>query len=108
MASVKILPRFDATKYLDDDEAIAVYLSEALKSGDQAFIAHALGDVARAKGMAQIAEETGLAREQLYRSFSESGNPTLKTLLAVIKTFGLELSAHPAPKRRGARRLRLT
>jgi probable addiction module antidote protein len=100
VASVKTLPRFDAAKYLDNVEVVAVYLSEALKSGDQAFIAHAFGDVARAKGVARIAEETGLAREQLYRSFSESGNPTLKTLLAVMKSFGVELSAHPAPKRR--------
>ena len=103
MASVKTLPLFDAAKYLDSDEAIAAYLSDALKSGDQAFIAHAFGDVARAKGMAQIAEETGLAREQLYRSFSKSGNPTLKTLLAVMKTFGMELSAHPSSKRRSRR-----
>jgi probable addiction module antidote protein len=106
MASVKELPQFDAAKYLDDNEATAAFLSDALQTGDSLYISHAFGIVARAKGMARIAEETGLAREQLYRSFSENGNPTLKTLLAVMKTFGVELSAQPTVKRRVARRLR--
>ena len=57
------------------------------------YIAHALGVVARAKGMAQIAGQTGLSREQLYRSFSENGNPTLKTTLAVMRALGLDLTA---------------
>ncbi len=104
MASVKELPKFDAAQYLDSNEAIAAFLSDALETGDQAYIAHAFGIVARAKGMAQIAEDTGLAREQLYRSFSENGNPTLKTLLAVMKTFGVELSAQPAQKKHALRR----
>jgi len=56
-------------------------------------LAHALGVVARAKGMAQIAGQTGLSREQLYRSFSENGNPTLKTTLAVMRALGLDLTA---------------
>ncbi|MDO8275712.1 MAG: putative addiction module antidote protein, partial [Serpentinimonas sp.] len=60
------------------------------------FIAHALGIVARAKGMTQIANQTGLSREQLYRSFSAEGNPTLRTTLAVMKALGVELSARPA------------
>ena len=54
---------------------------------------HALGVVARAKGMAQIAGQTGLSREQLYRSFSEKGNPTLRTTLAVMKALGVQLTA---------------
>lgn len=105
MASVKELPHFDASRYLDTKEAIAAFLSDALQSGDQGYIAHAFGIVARAKGVAQIAEETGLAREQIYRSFSENGNPTLKTLLAVMKAVGVELSARPEAKRRSRRRL---
>jgi probable addiction module antidote protein len=105
MASVKELPHFDASRYLDTKEAIAAFLSDALQSGDQAYIAHAFGIVARAKGVTQIAEETGLAREQLYRSFSENGNPTLKTLLAVMKALGVELSAQPETKRRARRGL---
>ncbi|MBU2817656.1 putative addiction module antidote protein, partial [Acidithiobacillus ferrooxidans] len=65
------------------------------ESADAGYIAHALGVVARAKGMAQIAGETGLSREWLYRSFSERGNPTLKTTLAVMKVLGIELTAKP-------------
>ncbi len=68
-------------------------MAQAFESNDVAYIAHALGVVARAKGMAQIATETGLSREQLYRSFSENGNPTLKTTLAVMRALGLELTA---------------
>ena len=68
-------------------------MAEAFKTNDTAYIAQALGVVARAKGMAQIAGQTGLSRKQLYRSFSEKGNPTLKTTLAVMKALGIELTA---------------
>jgi len=68
-------------------------MAEAFHTNDVAYIAHALGVVARAKGMAQIAGQTGLSREQLYRSFSANGNPTLKTTLAVMKALGIELTA---------------
>jgi probable addiction module antidote protein len=68
-------------------------MAEAFKTEDTAYIAHALGVVARAKGMTQIAEQTGLSRGQLYRSFSESGNPTLKTTLAVMKALRIQLTA---------------
>ncbi len=74
---------------LGSDEAIA---AEALKTNDVAYISHALGVVARAKGMAQIASQTGLSREQLYRSFSARGNPTLKTTLAVMKALRIQLT----------------
>jgi probable addiction module antidote protein len=72
---------------------MASFMAEAFETNDAGNIAHALGVVARAKGMAQIAGETGLSRKQLYRSFSESGNPTLKTTLAVMKALGLNLTA---------------
>jgi probable addiction module antidote protein len=68
-------------------------MAEAFESGDAGYIAHALGVVARAKGMTQIASQSGLSREQLYRSFSENGNPTLKTTIAVMKALGIELTA---------------
>jgi probable addiction module antidote protein len=90
------LKTFDAAENLTSDEAIAAFMEDAFASGDAAYIAHALGVVARAKGMTQIAAETGLSREQLYRSFSGRGNPTLKTTLAVMKALGIELSAKPA------------
>jgi len=89
------LTAFDPAEGLTSDEAIAAFMAEAFASEDVGYIAHALGVVARAKGMAQIAQETGLSREQLYRSFSESGNPTLKTTLAVMKALGIELTARP-------------
>lgn len=67
----------------------------AFETGDAGYIAHALGIVARAKGMSEIARETGLSREQLYRSFSERGNPTLKTTLAVMRAVGVDMTAKP-------------
>jgi probable addiction module antidote protein len=87
------LKTFDPAEVLTSDEAIATFMADAFESGNAGYIAHALGVVARAKGMAQIAGQTGLAREQLYRSFSEHGNPTLKTTLAVMKALGIELTA---------------
>ena len=71
---------YDPAQALDSPEAIAVFIADALDTGDAANIAKAMGVVARAKGMTELAKETGLAREQLYKSFSESGNPTLKTM----------------------------
>ncbi len=87
------LADFDPAIFLDSDEAIAIFMTEAFETGDAGYIAHAIGVVAKAKGMAQIAGQTGLSREQLYRSFSAQGNPTLKTTLAVMKALGVELAA---------------
>jgi probable addiction module antidote protein len=84
---------FDPAEVLETDEMIALFMGEAFKTEDAGYIAHALGVVARAKGMTQIAKDTGLSREQLYRSFSENGNPTLKTTIAVMKALGIELTA---------------
>jgi len=87
------LTTYDPAEDLTSDAAIATFMAEAFASGDPGYIAHALGVVARAKGMAQIARQTGLSREQVYRSFSENGNPTLKTTMAVMKALGIELTA---------------
>ena len=87
------LTTFDPAEGLSSDKAIATFMAEAFASEDAGYIAHALGVVARAKGMSQIASQTGLSREQLYRSFSENGNPTLKTTIAVMKALGVELTA---------------
>jgi probable addiction module antidote protein len=86
------LTTFDPADLLKSDEAIEVFLAEALETGDAGHIASALGVVARAKGLTKIARETGLAREQLYKSFSTTGNPTLETTLAVMKAIGFELT----------------
>jgi probable addiction module antidote protein len=89
---------YDPAAALVDDEEIAAFMADAFETGDAAFIAKALGVVARAKGMTEIARKTGLSREQLYRSFSEQGNPTLKTTLAVMRALGVDITAkaHPA------------
>ena len=87
------LTTYDPAEDLTSDAAMAAFMAEAFAAEDSAYIAHALGVVARAKGMAQIAEQTGLSREQLYRSLSEHGNPTLKTTIAVMKALGIELTA---------------
>jgi probable addiction module antidote protein len=93
----EILTDYDPAEDLDTPEAISVFVNEALKTDDAAYIAHALGVVARAKGMAGIAREAGLSREQLYRTLSSEGNPTLKTTLAVMKALGISLTADVAP-----------
>ena len=104
------LTTYDPAEDLLDDDAITMFIADAFETGDAGYIAHALGVVARARGMAQIADETGLSRESLYRAFSEEGNPTLKTTLAVMKALGLDLTtkahitkAKPAPRKRIAR-----
>ena len=84
---------YDPAIALVDNEEIAVFMADAFETGDAGYIAKALGIVARARGMSQIASETGLSREQLYRSFSENGNPTLKTTLAVMKALGIDMTA---------------
>jgi probable addiction module antidote protein len=90
------LTNYDPAEDLGSDEAIAVFMAEALGTNDVAYISHALGVVARAKGMAPVAAQTGLSREQLYRSFSSRGNPTLKTTLAVMNALGIKLTAKTA------------
>ncbi|MFN3672029.1 MAG: addiction module antidote protein [Bosea sp. (in: a-proteobacteria)] len=92
------LTLFDPAEGLTSDDGIAAFMAEAFASDDAGYIAHALGVVARAKGMTQIAKDTGLSREQLYRSFSETGNPTLRTTIAVMKALGIELTARPLPQ----------
>jgi probable addiction module antidote protein len=99
------LTSYDPAEDLGSEEAIAVFLSDALETGDVAYIAHALGVVARAKGMTEIAGQTGLSREQLYRSFSAAGNPTLKTTMAVMKVLGVSLVVKTATESPAAQRI---
>jgi len=87
------LKPFDAAEYLDDEETIAGYLTDALESNDPAQIAEAIGTVARARGMAEVAQSAGVSRESLYRSLSKKGNPELATLIGVMKACGLRLTA---------------
>lgn len=90
---------FDSAVHLDGDEAIGAYLEEAMEANDPAFIAYALGQVARARGMAEIAKEAGLSRESLYKALSAGGNPEFGTVLKVLHALGLKLSVGPSAGR---------
>lgn len=86
------LTTFDPVDYLDCPESIQAYINEAVDTGDAAFIAESLGVVAKAQGMANLAERTGLSRETLYRTLSKKGNPNLKTLLSIMGALGLSFN----------------
>ncbi|WP_430911437.1 addiction module antidote protein [Methylobacterium sp. sgz302541] len=90
---------YDSAEYLGTDEAVAEYLAAAVEEGDAALFRHALGVVARARGMTQIAREAGLSRESLYRALSEDGNPSLDTAMRVLKTLNVRLTATVGPTR---------
>jgi probable addiction module antidote protein len=97
--TVKTYP-FDAADYINTPDDVAAFLraafDEAFEANDPGFIAHALGVIARSKGMTQIAEKTGRSREQLYKSLSIEGNPTLATTLSVMRELGVKLTAEAA------------
>ncbi len=94
MPKTKTRP-WDPVEHLADAEDMAAYLEAALEDGDPRVVAAALGDIARAKGMTQVARDTGLGRESLYKALSPDGNPELATLLKVIAALGLQLRAAP-------------
>lgn len=89
--ALKVFP-FDPARHLETEEDILYYLEAAMEGNDAKHIASALGDVARSKGMTEVARKAGLGRQALYTALSESGNPTLETLVAVLDALGLELS----------------
>lgn len=88
---VKVTP-FDAAAYLETEEDILHYLEAAMEGNDPKHIAGALGDVARSKGMSDLARKAGLGRQALYTALSENGNPTLETLTSVLDALGLQLT----------------
>jgi probable addiction module antidote protein len=90
MVKTKTIP-WDSVDYLKTDQDIAHYLDAVFEDGDPALITAALGDVARAKGMSQVAQEAGLGRESLYKALSPEGNPEFGTVLKVIRALGLKL-----------------
>jgi probable addiction module antidote protein len=95
MARTTTLP-WDPAEHLETEEDMAAYLEAAFEVGEPSLVSAALGDIARAKGMTQLAHETGLGRESLYKALSPSGNPELATILKVIGALGLRLHATPA------------
>jgi probable addiction module antidote protein len=100
---------YDAAEYLDTDEAIGAYLAAAFEEGDPALIRIALGTVARAKGMTQLAREIGMTREGLYKALSEAGNPGFDVVTKLLRAFGLQLQVRPTRARQtaSARRTRV-
>ncbi len=90
------LPDFDVAEYLDSDEAIADYLTQVLAENDGSLLAAALGDIARARGMSEIAASTGLAREALYKALRPGAQPRFDTVSRVCAALGVRLVAETA------------
>ena len=87
---------FDSADYLHTSEEIAAYIEAAFEDGEPAVITHALGVVARAKGMSQLARDAGVTREALYKALTADGDPKLSTFIGVMKALGLRLTAQAA------------
>lgn len=87
---------FDAAKYLSDDEAIAEYMTAVLETNDPDLLLLALGDVARAKGMAQVAKDAGLGRESLYKALAPGAKPRFETVMKVARALGVKFTAQSA------------
>lgn len=90
------LKNYDIAEHLNSEKEIQMYLNEILKEDDPALVLSALGDIARAKNMSQLAKEVGMTREGLYKPLSGKGNPTFSTTLKIIKTLGLQIELHTA------------
>ena len=89
------LPEFDMAEHLDSDQAIAEYLSIVLEENDPADFAHALGTIARAKGMTEVARASGLTREALYKALRPTSQPRFDTIMKVVHALGLQISVQP-------------
>ncbi|MEO8812383.1 MAG: addiction module antidote protein, partial [Caulobacteraceae bacterium] len=88
--------RWEVTDHLDSDEAIAAYRDAVFEDGESALIKAAIGDVARARGMSEIARQVGITRAGLYKALADRGNPSFATVAAVIKALGVRLSVSAA------------
>jgi probable addiction module antidote protein len=86
---------FDAARYLNDDEAIAEYMTAILETNDADLLLLALSDVARAKGMAQVAKDAGLGRESLYKALAPGAKPRFETVMKVARALGVKFTAQP-------------
>jgi len=93
---VSELPQFDAAPYLDTEEAIAAYLTDILEANDAGLLAAALGDIARARGMTEIAKAAGITREALYKALRPGSEPRFDTVNRVCTALGVRLVAQPA------------
>lgn len=93
---------WDPADHLQTEDDRAAYLEAALEEGDAALVYAALGDIARAKGMSEVARDAGLGRESLYKALSPSGNPEFATILKVLAALGLQLHVAPSGANRAA------
>lgn len=99
MTKTKTPPKlvvFDAARYLNDDAAIAEYMTAILETNDSNLLLLALSDVARAKGMAQVAKDAGLGRESLYKALAPGAKPRFETVMKVARALGVKFTAQPA------------
>lgn len=87
------LRKWDIVDHLQTEDDMVLYLEACFEEGDPALVAAALGDIARARGMSQLARDTGLTREGLYKALSADGNPSFATIMAVTKALGISLHA---------------
>ena len=94
--SARKLVAFDAARYLDNDDAIAEYMTAVLEENDTDLLILALADVARARGMAQVAKDAGLGRESLYKALAPGAKPRFDTVMRVARALGVKFTAHPA------------
>ena len=96
--------RFNAAEFLDTAKKQAAYITAALETGDADFVRDALGIVAKARGMSQVAKTAELNRESLYKALGEAGNPEFSTVMRVMRALGLTLAAHPAQTKRTSKK----
>jgi probable addiction module antidote protein len=94
-AKIKTVP-FDPARYLTDDEAVAEYMTAVLEADDTDLLVAALGDIARARGMAQVARDAGLGRESLYKALAPGAKPRFDTIMRVARALGVRFSVQPA------------
>ena len=99
------LPEFDATRYLEDEQDIAMYLTCVLEENDAALLAAALGDIAKARGMTEVAKKAGITREGLYKALSADGNPSFGTVLKVADAMGYQFALVGKAKPKATKRV---
>ena len=95
-AKLAKLSSFDASRYLDSEEAVAEFIDAALETGEPAVLIRALGEVARAQGMARVAKRSGLGRESLYKALAPGAKPRFETVMKVARALGVKFTAQPA------------
>lgn len=91
------ISNFDASEYIENEEDAIAYLNAAAETGDPALLQAAIGDIAKARGMGQIAKEAGVGRESLYKSLNKEGNPSFRTIVKVVDALGGRLVIEPMP-----------